>query len=352
MELGVVMSNIHQINQQAEKDDLILDQASDWVAKVDRGLSSQETSAFQHWLHISPEHMKVMLEAAQMWDKLDELNRLSDLFPKSMVKSTLYSHKYMAIAASIMLMVSVWFLQTSQSPVIYQPQYTNLTTQYQTGVGERNTIHLPDSSVLVLNTNSLVKINYNQKARVIELRQGELHIEVAHNKSRPLQVIAAGKVIQAVGTAFNVEVTDDLMELIVTDGKVLVDYATSALAVKAISSDAVPVIKGEVINLKTSLSTTKHSLKKADFNEIASKLSWRKGNLIFRGDSLADAIKEISRYTDISFELADDDNLKKIKVAGMFKTGDIEGLLSVLEKSFNIEHKKVGEQKIVLSLKS
>jgi transmembrane sensor len=85
---------------------------------------------------------------------------------------------------------------------------------------------------------------------------------------------------------------------------------------------------------------------------MTSKLSWRKGNLIFRGDSLAEAIKEISRYTDISFELADDEALRDIKVAGMFKTGDIAALLSMLEKSFNIEHKKVDEQTIMLSLKS
>jgi len=346
------MSNVHHINQQAEQDDLILDQASDWIAKIDRGLSSQETVKFQSWLHKSPENMKVMFEAAKMWDKLDELNRLSEVFPKSEVKSKATSHKFVAIAASLLLLVSVLFLQTGQSPLKSEPQYATLTTQYQTSVGERNTIHLPDSSVLVLNTNSLVNINYNQQARVIELVQGELHIEVAHNTSRPLQVVAAGKVIQAVGTAFNVEVTEDLVELIVTDGKVLVDYDTNPQGVKSMSSNAIPVAKGEVITLNTSLSITKSTVKKAAPNEITSKLSWRKGNLIFRGDSLADAIKEISRYTDISFELADDKALRAVKVAGMFKTSDINGLLSVLEKSFNIEHEKINEQKILLSFKS
>lgn len=348
----MAMSNVHHLNQQTEQDDFILDQASDWLAKIDRGLSSQETVTFQRWQHKSPEHMKVMFEVAKMWDQLDELARLSDIIPKSAVNTKLVTKKFMAIAASLVLMVSLLIFQTGQSPLKSDSQYATLTTQYQTGVGERNTIHLPDSSLLVLNTNSLVKINYNQHARVIELQQGELHIEVAHNKSRPLRVVAAGKVIQAVGTAFNVEITEDLVELIVTDGKVLVDYDSGPLQINPISSNAIAVIKGEVIILNTSLSNTQSSLKKAQVNEITSKLSWRKGNLVFRGDSLADAIKEISRYTDISFELADDDALKAIKVAGLFKTGDIEGLLSVLEKSFNIKHKKVSEHKIMLSLKS
>ncbi|WOH36243.1 FecR domain-containing protein [Thalassotalea fonticola] len=346
------MSNIHQLHQQAEQDDLVLDQASDWIAKMDRGLTTKESKQFQRWIHMSPEHMKVMFEVAQMWDKLDELNRLSDIFPKSAVKGNWFSNQFKAIAASVVFLVCVLLLQTEQLPFLHgQQQYTTLATQYETEVGESNTIHLPDSSVLVLNTNSLVNVTYSEEARTIELQRGELHIEVAHNKSRPLRVLAAGKVIQAVGTAFNVQVSDKLVELIVTDGKVLVDSQNSLTQESPISNRAIPVAKGEMIDLHISLPVAEGVVKKVEQSEISSKLSWRKGNLIFRGDSLADAIKEISRYSDISFELADDEQLRKIKVAGMFKTGDIDGLLSVLEKSFNIEYKKVSAKKITLALK-
>jgi transmembrane sensor len=133
---------------------------------------------------------------------------------------------------------------------------------------------------------------------------------------------------------------------------VLVDYESNAMEIQPLSSDAIPVAKGEIINLNSALALTQSTVNKVASNDMTSKLSWRKGNLIFRGDSLAEAIKEISRYTDISFELADDEALRDIKVAGMFKTGDIAALLSMLEKSFNIEHKKVDEQTIMLSLKS
>lgn len=347
------MSNIHHLHKHTVQDDLILDQASDWNAKMDRGLTQPESKQFQLWMHKSPEHMKVMFEVAKMWDTLDALNRLSDLFPPSVVKHKWFSNQFKAIAASILFMVSVFLLQTDQfSLMMDQEQYTTLTTQYETRVGERNTIHLPDSSILVLNTNSLVNVTYNQQTRIIELQRGELHIEVAHNKSRPLRVLAAGKVIEAVGTAFNVEVSDNLVELIVTDGKVLVDSSTSTQQLKPISTNAIPVVQGEMIDLHISLPIAEDVVKRVSESEISSKLSWQKGNLIFRGDSLSDTLKEISRYSDITFELADDAKLRKIKVAGMFKTGDVDGLLSVLEKSFNIEHKKVSAKKITLSLKS
>ena len=53
-----------------------------------------------------------------------------------------------------------------------------------------------------------------------------MHIAVAHDPSRPLSVIVGNKVVQAVGTEFNVEITtDNSIELIVTDGVVMVGVA-------------------------------------------------------------------------------------------------------------------------------
>ena len=59
---------------------------------------------------------------------------------------------------------------------------------------------------------------------------------------------------------------------------------------------------------------------------------------------------EISRYTDIQFELADDAKLKTIHVAGMFKTGDVNGLLAVFKSNFNISHERLSRDKILLKL--
>lgn len=82
--------------------------------------------------------------------------------------------------------------------------------------------------------------------------------------------------------------------------------------------------------------------------ELSSQLSWKKVNLIFRGESLADVMDEITRYTNIDFELENDDNIKQVKVVGLFKTGDVSCLLAALKKNFNIEHQKISNNKIRL----
>jgi len=82
--------------------------------------------------------------------------------------------------------------------------------------------------------------------------------------------------------------------------------------------------------------------------EVAVKLSWQQGNLVFRGESLEDAVKEVGRYTSVEFVFLDEE-LKKVRIAGLFKAGDVEGLLSALRENFNIVSQRIDGKKVLLS---
>ncbi|WP_286263492.1 FecR family protein [Thalassotalea atypica] len=354
------MSNIHQLPNQYSKanEEMRVEHASDWIAKLDRGLSNDEKSALQQWLAAHPKNTKVLLEVANLWDKMDDLSRLSDLFPQPVVRQHKRTPWLTAIAATVVLAVTVGLLQFSDSYFPFGKNAPNgviaIQANYQTGIGESNTINLPDKSTIALNTNSFVQVKYTEHARIIELQRGEIHIDVAHDKTRPLSVIAGGKVIQAVGTAFNVEVRNELVELIVTDGKVLVAKTpiahenTIEEAIRKLPQSAMAISKGEKVDLTISGQQT-NTVVKVNAVDIAASLSWRNGNLIFRGESLAEAMAEISRYTNIEFELANNEALQSIEVAGMFKTGDVNGLLEVLARNFNISHERIDDHRIVLN---
>ena len=75
-------------------------------------------------------------------------------------------------------------------------------------------------------------------------------------------------------------------------------------------------------------------------DQVQRNLSWQQGMLVFQGESLEDALIEMSRYTDSEFEIMDD-SLKSLRVAGYFKVGDSEGLLHALQNNFDIEHQTV-----------
>lgn len=360
------MSNIHNINQhrtdsQNNKDDeQRLEIASDWIAKLDRGLSNDEKTSLQTWLAISPKNTDVLFEVAHLWDKMDDLSRLSDLFPNNVTTAKKIPTWLGAMAASVVFAITVGLYQSGfnlfELGQLNQSTVVAMQMNYQTSIGESNTINLPDNSKIVLNTNSFVQVKYTDSARIIELQRGEIHIDVAHDKTRPLSVIAGGKVIQAVGTAFNVEVREKLVELIVTDGKVLVAQTNSAIdtnvidieeLAKKLPLNSMAISKGEKVDLDLT-GLLVEEVVKVDALDVAASLSWQHGNIIFRGDSLEDAMAEISRYTNIEFELSNNDELKKVQVAGVFKTGDVNGLLEMLSRNFNIQYEKVSSDKIVL----
>ena len=220
---------------------------------------------------------------------------------------------------------------------------------------------LPDGTKIVLNTNTSLAVTYTDHRRLLQLTRGEIHVSVAKDPNRPLSVMAAGKIVQAVGTEFNIEITDQQkIELVVTEGKVKVGVQQSLSSAQPntqanpqgetnlpsplLSADARTVSAGDEVML----GTANEQITEVSADDIAVKLSWRSGNLIFRGESLEEAVKEVGRYTSVEFVFMSED-LKTMRVAGLFKAGDVEGLLATLRQNFDIVSQRDGQGKVLLS---
>ncbi len=165
------MSNVHKfpVDHSKEKDELQLEQASLWIAKLDRDLTLAEKQSFQTWLAKEPSNLQTLLDIAKIWDKMDQLARLSDLFPQHEIDKNKKINWRQTIAASILLLISLGFYQRVNN---FMPDYhpdnesiVLMQKSYQTGIGESNIINLPDKSKLVLNTNSFVHVKYTPRAR-------------------------------------------------------------------------------------------------------------------------------------------------------------------------------------------
>lgn len=352
------MSNIYQLPTQGR----CHDEASDWLAKLDRGLSTDEQQALKAWVKQSPEHRAALLKLASLWDQMDSLSLLSDLFPRPVPQQKNLRRYYPAVAASALFATIVIAWQFSGGSLErlsrwWQPDddvVAIVDGVYETAVGEQSTVHLPDNSVLVLNTNSLVKAVYSDKQRLLLLERGEMNIEVAHDARRPLSVMAGPKIVQAVGTAFNVQIINDTeVELIVTAGKVRVAErgdikgdigAKGAVnSIKPLSDRSTVVSAGE----KVLLGASQELIAKVSDSDLTAQLSWRQGNLIFRGETLAQAVVELSRYTPVKFQLVDEE-LADIRIGGLFKAGDVDGLLATLKENFQIDYERPDAETVLL----
>ena len=353
------MSNVRQFPDRRDK---CVEEAGKWVARMGDGLSHDEEMALAKWLSKSRRNYEEFMELARLWDSMDSLTRLADICPEPpQTRVAMGTGVKWLVAASVLLVFSVLFM-TGKYDISDQDAQTQTIVaaepviDYETTIGEQGTYTLSDGTEIVLNTNSRALVSYTPSNRLITLLQGEMHVSVAHDSSRPLSVIVGDRIVQAVGTEFNLEITEDqVIELIVSEGVVIVGVLDSPVDNTAnktpiiLTPSSTLVAAGQEVSIGAGdFNPEEIEAEVIESDEIAIRLSWRDGNIIFQGESLEEAISEVERYTSMQFVFLDED-AKKVRVAGMFKAGDVEGLLATLRGHFNIAYEWQGDDKILLS---
>jgi transmembrane sensor len=337
----------------------IKEQTSLWISKIIRGLSQDEVLDLYLWSKQSNFHRHSLFSLATLSDDPSVLNELNALFPleKPIHQANTLLFKY-AIAATltfVLLFTGNFFINiTPFSHADNEKQFVE-TRRLQTEIGQQTRFSLSDGSRIKLNTNSIVKVSFSKKNRLLTLVKGEANFNVAKDKSRPFTVTVGKKSFTALGTIFNVQKTsNENIELVVTEGIVLITKSNEPL-IKITNTLSNPpetqltgllVTSGEIATIKNNIETLNE---KISFERIQRKLAWQQGMLVFRGETLDEALAEVNRYTTTKFEL-NGEELTKIKVAGYFKANDIDGLVTSLSTNFNIKFEKMSDDSIRLSL--
>jgi transmembrane sensor len=344
------------------------EEASIWMARLDRGLTDEERAELEQWLR-EPVNRKALLEMGQVWQGLDVLAALAELFPRDR-HSTAHRRRgrgfstWMLAAASAtgLLLVAIGLfavlkpVQRTHSPAVLQARNAHSPSRetHATAVGESRSVPLSDGSSMVLNTHTTVVVHFSADTRDVYLQQGEASFTVARDPQRPFNLHAGNRVLQAVGTAFNVRIVSDTqVELTVTEGKVRVlprlatvngarlaagaDSAQQALMATTVTAREVAIVE-----------PASEEVRPVASSEIDQRLAWQHGMLIFRGEPLETVLAEMDRYTRTEFVLLDDE-LRGVRVGGYFRAGDIDGLLIALRENFQIDSYRDGSHRIVLS---
>lgn len=348
------MSNVRQFHSKEE----IQEQACLWISRIDRGLTEGELQELKSWCQHHNAHYQTLLNMATYWDNLTVLNELSGLFPLSTTHSP--TKQFSPTVAACMLILSILGLNVllEKSFIPFVPSYKEYklthVQAFKTLVGEQSSFVLTDGSHIQLNTNSLVKVNYSPTFRHVELINGEAQFDVKKDVARPFTVTAGEQSFTALGTIFNIQKQDEQnMELVVTEGKVLVTKASEVFDLLKESTvkqheklaNGLLVKSGEKATIDK---TTKQKITKFTLSQLQRDLAWQQGMLIFEGEPLSTVLADISRYTDSQFELVDPE-LAQLKVAGYFKANDIDGLLASLKNHLNIKSTRSSNNTILLS---
>jgi len=345
-------------------------QAAVWVAAIDRGLSVEEEQTLTQWLGMSAVHGETLVKCALMWDMLEVLRPVSKLLPMDDIVMTeaakrgdqrtqvISTSRYgfaiaasvIAVAVSALIFVTVGggmgedsmddvALVESSDEQSEKPVLVGVGQIYNTAVGEISDVSLADGSSLKLNTDSEVKVRFSSSERHVELLRGEVYFDVAKDVDRPFVVTMRSDRVTAIGTAFNIDVTGaSNTEVLVTEGQVRVNRVSESSQDTYEEVFLTPGQKVVIANNQPIVS---------EDSDIENQLAWRDGMIVFEGESLAQAINEIDRYTSLSFKIVDQE-IATMPVGGFFRTGDLEQLLLILKSNFGVKSTRLGNE-ILLS---
>ena len=313
----------------------IEEEAARWVVRHDRGsLSAEERAQFEAWKQANPLHAEAFTRMSGHWNDLNDLVELSDK-PRDtplLKRPATWAGIGMAAAAAFAVFIGVGQF-AAQPPTPVQIAQTPGLDVFKTLVGDQEKITLADGSVVTLNTASRIETRMNAQERTVRLLEGEAFFEVAHDASRPFRVYAGDGMTVAVGTAFSVRLKKDTVEVVVSEGKV----AYSRLADTPAPETVAYVTAGETASFGDKL-----VIEKADEAEVDRKLSWTEGKLVFAGAPLSSVVADISRYTDIQFDFANQD-LADMRVGGVFQVGEVDEMLDAIETNFGLRVERTGD---------
>ena len=220
--------------------------------------------------------------------------------------------------------------------------------RYETAIGERSTVTLADASILTLNTDSRVDVDYSARERRIVLLRGQALFEVQRDTERPFIVEAGDQRIMALGTAFDVRLDAiEGVQVTLLEGRVAIDPVDAALGPDAVDEDGVRPAIVELQPGEQFLSSAAEE-DRVRTTAVADVTSWRSGRLVFRERPLAEAIAEMNRYSAQKLTLDNDERLHAMTVSGVFNTGRVSNFVTTLETMHPVAAERSAREELTL----
>lgn len=328
----------------------IAEAAAAWLARRDRGLSPAEQDDYLQWLAANPRHTEAVTQHAAALERMMQLYEWQpahdtepnpDLFKPSRSATALRwarAHRFwpagLAAAAAVAVGFILWSPRPAPVPVAAAPKsYLHVNDR----------LALPDGSRIELKDGAEVVVLYSETERRVKLTGGEAHFTVWKDKARPFIVDAAGVEVRAVGTAFNVRLGAQSVEVLVTEGRVTVDDAQGG-ANSPTAPLFVSVSERAVLSLGTASAPVVAPVTAED---ISRELAWQAPRLQFYETPLADAVAEFNRLNRHQLIIADP-ALNSLRIGGTFRPDNVEGFVRLLATTLEVRADPAGADRTIL----
>jgi len=297
------------------------EEAADWLLRqIDTALDATEQAAFERWLDHDPENRRVYEAARQLMGEASAAIRsnprlqASDRSPRPMAKPLLGCLLGLAIAGTAFMLLD--------GPM-------RLRADVIAGVGELPVVTLADGSRIQLNASSAIAFDETGDRRVVRLLRGEALFQVARDPMRPFVVEAGELSVTALGTAFDVRLSADATDIVVTQHAVRIDFADD-------QHPPLRVSEGEraVVDKRTGQSQVTPS-------DTSLALGWTRGQLVLDNTPLSEVVAEMNRHFSGKIVVLSQD-LAQRRVSGTMTISDTQAALKYVERALGVATNRIG----------
>ena len=289
--------------------------AASWIERRDfANWSDADQAEFDAWISASPAHRIAFLRLEAGWKRTELLGALRPFKNEHAPAYRNMRSIFTKLAASAVVVAAIGAATTAY---VFTPQ----PKIYSTGVGGRETLRLSDGTLIDMNTDTRIRLSGARGERTVWLEKGEAYFQVKHDAANPFVVVAGNRRITDLGTEFVVRDDPRRLEVALVEGRARFDN----------SGRSFTLTPGDVaIATPRSLSLTKKSEQ-----DLANELGWRRGVLVFRRTTLADAAAEFNRYNNEKIMLADA-SVAQRTIGGSFTVTDVERFAIIVRDALGL----------------
>jgi transmembrane sensor len=335
----------------------IAEQAGEWfVAHDDGPLNAEQSAALVAWLKASPVHVEEFLGVSVVARDLREACADPQYSPDALVAAARADNEIplrsvsqpptalaprsapvrrwlaatVALAAAIGVLSFGLFLMWDFRPVRPLPAAGGTTAlHFEARHGEQLSHRLADNSVVHLDTDTAVTVQYSKTERTVTLTSGQADFEVAHEAARPFRVYAGPAEIIAVGTQFDVRLERGSTVVTVSEGRVMVGPSPEPSAPatslnESRSERMVPLLAGQ--QLRLTAAEWPPTLVAVDARRST---AWLHRQIVFDHEPLERVAAEFNRYAPEPFEIVTP-ALRTLQISGVFATDDTQAFIAFL----------------------
>jgi transmembrane sensor len=321
-------------------------QAADWLSRRERGFAPEEQAAFGNWLLDDPRHaaaarqmeaswrfLQKPLRAAQGAELLQEIDLL--VSRRSRRRQQLLGWSFAAFATAAVLVLTF---------VPFRPRETAAPIA-QVSVREKpDRLELPDGSIVELNAQAEIVPDFSATRRNVQLVAGTALFTVAKDPTRPFVVTMRDVAVRAVGTEFCVQLDPKNVDVLVTEGRVIVERTASSGGVTEPPTALVSVDHRVLVPLDAPAAVLQ--VQSASPQAIQRALRWRNQRFEFTDVPLNVVAQHFNQQNEQKLEI--DIQAAEVRVSGIYWLDDPEGFSRLIAASAGLQAIPVSSRRIIL----